>query len=110
MKSVRGLSRTTLLRGRLESKYSMDTNQRLLKYFSNSQIARSNICAGSAGKDTCAGDEGGPLIVLESGRYAVVGVASWGRGCAVPGYPGVYTRYLMHECLVSLSNLPYDTC
>ena len=88
----------------------MDTNQKLLKKFSNSPIVRSNICAGSAGKDTCAGDEGGPLIVLESGRYAVVGVASWGRGCAVPGYSGVYTRYLRHECLVSLSNLPYNTC
>lgn len=47
------------------------------------------ICAGSVrGKeDSCQGDSGGPLVY--QGRQ--IGVVSWGQGCALQGYPGVYT-------------------
>ena len=34
----------------------------------------------------------GPLIVNEDGKYTLVGVVSWGYGCAMEGYPGVYAR------------------
>ena len=46
--------------------------------------------------DTCSGDSGGPLISREgSTSYqsdTLVGLVSWGSGCARPGWPGVYVR------------------
>ena len=36
------------------------------------------------------GDSGGPLI--DKLNNVLVGVVSWGDGCAVKGYPGVYSR------------------
>lgn len=45
------------------------------------------------GTDTCQGDSGGPLLVpAPSGGFRLVGDTSYGRGCAEPGYPGVYGR------------------
>lgn len=45
-------------------------------------------------KDTCTGDSGGPLMVLDSSgeNWVLAGITSWGIGCALPRYPGVYTR------------------
>ncbi len=52
-----------------------------------------SICAGRQGVDTCQGDSGGPMVRRErNGRWAQVGIVSWGLGCARDGYFGVYTQ------------------
>lgn len=40
-------------------------------------IIDSMICAGMAGKDSCSGDSGGPMVVNEGGRWIQAGVVSW---------------------------------
>jgi trypsin len=51
------------------------------------------VCAGEpeGGKDTCQGDSGGPLMVPDAnGQFIVFGTVSWGLGCALPLFYGVY--------------------
>ncbi|GAB0089783.1 trypsin [Sergentomyia squamirostris] len=54
------------------------------------RITDSMICAGGeAGRDACQADSGGPLTDLNN---YLVGIVSFGRQCAVEGFPGIYAN------------------
>ena len=86
-----------------ESEYLPDTLQKVRvpvvsdsecqqEYRRVSTITRSMLCAGyhQGGRDSCEGDSGGPLV--DERRGHIVGIVSFGLGCARPNYPGIYTQ------------------
>lgn len=66
--------------------------------YSSDMISPNMMCASANdfSRDGCTGDSGGPLVVPngEGTGYVQAGIVSWGSsaGCAITGYPGVYTR------------------
>lgn len=56
-------------------------------------IYENQLCAGVAegGRDSCVGDSGGPMVVNIDGQQQQAGVVSFGYGCALPNFYGVYT-------------------
>lgn len=59
------------------------------------QLAAGDLVNG--GKDTCQGDSGGPLTVKKGSTAILAGITSWGTGCALAKYPGMYGRVSSFE-------------
>merc|ERR1719481_2347388 len=72
------------------------------KYISQSWYMDDDFCAGhlEGFQDSCYRDSGGPLIAKDNvdnnGAATLFGVVSRGKGCARPGYPGIYADVPYH--------------
>ena len=55
-------------------------------------------------QDACSGDSGGPFTVNKGGQNFLVGIVSFGLGCARETHPGIYTK-LMHYIPWILRNI-----
>ena len=51
-------------------------------------ITSNMICAFEEGQDACKGDSGSPLVI----EGKLTGIVSFGMGCNVAAFPGVYTN------------------
>jgi trypsin len=61
-----------------------------------SNLDSRHLAAIAGGKDTCGGDSGGPLFDLDGANGGasplLVGITSYGLGCAVRDIPGIYAN------------------
>ncbi|KAL0821286.1 hypothetical protein ABMA28_005886 [Loxostege sticticalis] len=103
---VETVSRTTspLLQAAVVDIFDSNLCDRLLTPSCNRhwcQMQDHQLCAGklAGGVDACQGDSGGPLQIkiplppsTKGLMYHIVGVTSFGIGCALPNLPGIYTR------------------
>ncbi|MGQ7846298.1 serine protease [Granulosicoccus sp. 3-233] len=71
---------------------SLETCNAPISY--NGLLEQEQLCAGfsTGAVDTCAGDSGGPLYILDSGQPVQVGITSFGNGCAQANFYGIYTN------------------
>jgi len=71
-----------------------DRNYAQLERYERGSITANMMCAADVNEDSCQGDSGGPLY--DSDSDTLVGIVSWGAGCALYGFAGVYSRISSH--------------
>ena len=66
------------------------------QYHGRDRITKRMRCAGypDGGIDACGGDSGGPLVCPSNDKWYLVGIVSWGVGCARRDKYGVYADVL----------------
>jgi len=76
---------------------STDTCNKKESY--DGEVRDGMICAGfdEGGHDACQGDSGGPAVLGLSETPTLIGVVSWGSGCAQKRKYGVYTSVPFHR-------------
>ncbi|EPY85615.1 hypothetical protein CB1_000362018, partial [Camelus ferus] len=81
-----------------KAKIPLVTNEECQAGYRGHKITKKMICAGykEGGKDACKGDSGGPLSCKHKEVWHLVGITSWGEGCAQRERPGVYTNVIEH--------------
>ncbi|XP_054422117.1 coagulation factor XI [Pteronotus mesoamericanus] len=79
-------------------KVPLVTNKECQAGYEGQRITSKMICAGyqEGGKEACKGDSGGPLSCKHNEVWHLVGITSWGEGCAQAERPGVYTSVVEH--------------
>lgn len=86
-------------------------------------ITENMLCAqdasGNGGSDACQGDSGGPLVscgmdgncgTTPGQNYDLIGVVSFGIGCAQADFPGVYARTTAALDWIYTNAMPFETC
>ena len=73
------------------------------------------MCAGvkEGGKDSCQGDSGGPLFTSDlanNNAQTLIGVVSWGFGCAAAGQLGVYAEVSHFRSWIDSQLTNSNTC
>jgi secreted trypsin-like serine protease len=80
---------------------AVKTNAEAQSSYPQETITADQLAAASPGKDSCQGDSGGPLTALKGSTRVLVGIVSWGYGCADSRYPGLYARVSSFESWIN---------
>ncbi|XP_042576111.1 transmembrane protease serine 9-like [Cyprinus carpio] len=78
-------------------------NRQCKCFYGVSTITDNMICAGlvEGGKDSCQGDSGGPMVSKQGLLWVQSGVVSFGNGCALAKFPGVYARVSKYQSWIN---------